>query len=167
MKLRTLLGMLIVWARPVILRQRPGYLSGAEISSPTGGFYVLDRKNYGRFASVIASNNNEIILSTLSFQHDQSDHTKEQLMDMFKNFAYHLHRCGRLQNSLILSYEPLTCRELLSSGIPCLLDRAAPSPDDLPGSFLTKTVWCVQDGCSASRIAMTEPVYILFDATTH
>ena len=102
--------------------------------------YFVDRKNYAQVASAIASSDKEIILSTISLQHAQSLHSNEQLLDMFRNFAHYLHKCGRLENSIMISYDAATCQALLSSGILCFVDRAAPRPRSLPGVGLNAYV---------------------------
>ena len=96
------------------------------------GLYYIDRDNYAQIVSAIASPAKEIILTTLSFQHEGSDHSEDQL-ELMKNFAFHLHQNHRLQNAFIVSYDHKTCQMLLTAGIICFMDHAAPPPATLPG----------------------------------
>lgn len=145
MNSRTLLLVFVCVAKPVFSKSMLKHVADKK-SRLEGSLRIVDEKSYTLVASAIASVDKEIILSTFSFKHQfqhefQILQSSEQ-MDMLKNFAYHLRRCGRLQNSMLLSYDLPTCQTLLSSGIPCILDRAAPRPEDLPGMFLSEGCIC-------------------------
>ena len=96
------------------------------------GLYHIDRSNYAEISGAIASSSKEIILTTISFQHEGKNQSQDQLA-LISNFAFFLHQSNRLQNTLILSYDDTTCRAVLAAGILCFLDEAAPQPDTLPG----------------------------------
>lgn len=119
-------------ATPVLLKRDFTPLS--SFPRLQSGLYFLDRQNYAQIASALASSRREIILTTLSFLHEGADHTTDQL-DLMKNFAYYLHDISRLQNTLIVSYDPATCKALHSAGILCFMDEAAPHPETLPGKL--------------------------------
>ncbi len=99
------------------------------------GLYYVDRQNYAEIALSIASSHKEIILTTLSFQHEGGNHSVDQLA-IIKNFAFTLNQVKRLQNTFILSYDHATCRAVISAGVLCFVDEAAPQPDTLPGAAL-------------------------------
>ncbi len=74
----------------------------------------------------------QIILTTLSFTHQESFNFDQ--LNYSKNFAYYLHKLGRLQNLLVLSYDEETCLYMLRAGLLCWVDRTAPQPSDLKGT---------------------------------
>ena len=98
------------------------------------GLFFVDRQIYAQVASALTSPHQDIVLTTLSFQHQGADHSGDQL-ELIKNFACYLHDISRLHNTFILSYDQATCRALHSAGILCFLDEAAPHPDTLPGEM--------------------------------
>lgn len=98
--------------------------------------YYIDRENYAQIAAAVGSDHMEIVLTTISFHHNQENASADQL-DLMKNFAFFLHQSGRLQNTFIFSYDPAACRALLDRGILCFMDEAAPQPSEMQGTALT------------------------------
>ena len=103
------------------------------VESHESGLHYINRENYAQVAAVIASDQREVVLTTISFHHDSKDGTTAQL-DMMKNFAFFLHQSGRLQNTFIFSYDQTACRALLDVGILCFMDEAAPRPSEMQGT---------------------------------
>ena len=117
---------------PALLRPELSLL--ASFPRLRSGLYFVDRQNYAQVASSLTSPQQDIVLTTLSFQHQGADHSGDQL-ELIKNFACYLKDISRLHNTFILSYDQATCRALHSAGILCFMDEAAPHPDTLPGEI--------------------------------
>ncbi|KAK9834700.1 hypothetical protein WJX74_007976 [Apatococcus lobatus] len=116
-------------AKQLFSKENPAqFLPGEEtLRNPL----CLTESNYQQVADTIAGDARAIILTTLDLTFQGKDHSREQL-DHMKNFAYHLDRVDRLQNTMTVSYTEETCRLLLSVSIPCFVDRLSPQPDTFP-----------------------------------
>lgn len=104
-----------------------------------GDEYIhLTPSNYGSIVKRIAADERRLILTTLSISYRGQNNSENQL-DHMRNFAYHLHKLNRLENTLIISYETETCATLLSESIPCFVDQVATRPDELPSRLQEET----------------------------
>ncbi len=111
----------------------PWFTSSQQPLPAEERLFHVTPENYASVAAVLASPQREIILTALSFTHKGQAHEQEQL-DFVKNFALHLHRLGRLENTMILSYDNQTCNAMQQhAGILCFVDQAAPPVESLPG----------------------------------
>lgn len=95
-------------------------------------YLELNSHNYQQVAARIASSQREILLTTVDITY-RGYTDPDRVLDLFRNFAWHLAKVGRLQHTLVVSYTPETCWYLIGIGIPCFTDRAAMQPQDLPG----------------------------------
>ncbi|KAK9825710.1 hypothetical protein WJX74_000564 [Apatococcus lobatus] len=98
------------------------------------GLYLISNENYAQIAAAVGSDQKEIVMTTISFHHDHTDGSRDQL-DMMKNLVYFLHQSDRLQNTLIVSYDKDACQALHDVGILCFMDQAAPQPSELSGQY--------------------------------
>lgn len=94
----------------------------------------LNAENYAKVAARVASSEGQIVLTTLSFASLSGPRLQDHI-EMTQNFAMHLQEVGRLENTLILSQDFGTCEALEATGVPCLIDRASPSPASLPEQY--------------------------------
>ena len=116
------------------------FSSSQQVAPSEDRLFYVTPENYASVAALLATPQREIILTALSFTHKGQEHIQEQL-DFTKNFALHLHRLGRLENTLILSYDNATCRIMQKyAGILCFVDHAGPPVESLPGPRLMPLV---------------------------
>ena len=83
-------------------------------------------------ANLHATDQNELLFTTYTFTHN-GRYSKEAV-HMARHLWQNLNDIGRLQNTIIISYDLHSCQVLTEHGIPCFLDRWSRQPDDLPGT---------------------------------
>ncbi|KAK9826541.1 hypothetical protein WJX74_001525 [Apatococcus lobatus] len=105
----------------------------AKTVIPKDELLFLEPHNFARVIESLATSQGQIILTTLSFTHQERFNFDQ--LNYSKNFAYHLNKVGRLQNLLVLSYDEETCLYMLRAGLLCWVDRTAPQPSDLKGQY--------------------------------
>ena len=84
-------------------------------------------------ANLHATDQNELLFTTYTFTHNRK-YSKEAV-HMARHLWQNLREIGRLQNTILISYDLHSCQVLTEHGIPCFLDRWSRQPDDLPGTI--------------------------------
>ncbi|KAK9862816.1 hypothetical protein WJX84_001287 [Apatococcus fuscideae] len=117
------------------LDQRPPTPSPPRFKGriPQEELLLLEPHNFAGVLESLATPQHQIILTTLSFTHQESFNFDQ--LNYSKNFAFHLNKVGRLRNLLVLSYDAETCLYMLRAGLLCWVDRTAPQPSDLKGQY--------------------------------
>lgn len=73
----------------------------------------------------VATPQNELVFTTTSAW-------TPAILDMLKNFVYHMHAVGRDNNLMVISQDNGTCTALLELNVPCYLDELSPRSWEFP-----------------------------------